>query len=225
MHTNTHLFLHLAAATATLATHVTLDRQCWIEHTLTSSAPYTSRNGQEYISLIPAYLQKQRKDYTPWSHTPICTPKLPSINNVLCIYTSTSFSNGRGISIFTTPSAAKDFAALPAFQNLSVFQDRAINVPTNTSRPTSIANKGIGLLSTKPLKFANRITSYTPVFLAYLEANSAPWTARTGGAEQSTNSPPRAAMSFSVSRMCLAMRGCGCRISSRRIRSRWRSGV
>lgn len=169
MHTNTHLFLHLAAATATLATHVTLDRQCWIEHTLTSSAPYTSRNGQEYISLIPAYLQKQRKDYTPWSHTPICTPKLPSINNVLCIYTSTSFSNGRGISIFTTPSAAKDFAALPAFQNLSVFQDRAINVPTNTSRPTSIANKGIGLLSTKPLKFANRITSYTPVFLAYLE--------------------------------------------------------
>ncbi|KAH4047187.1 hypothetical protein HBH98_175790 [Parastagonospora nodorum] len=169
MHTHAHLLLHLGAATATLATHVTLDRQCWIEHTIISSDYYTSKNGQEYISPIPAYLQKQVEDYTPWSHAPICTPKLPSINDVLCIYTSTSFSNGRGISIFTTPPASKDFAALPAFQNPSLLEARAINVPTNTSRATSIPNKGIGLLATKPLSFKDRITSHTPVFLAYLE--------------------------------------------------------
>ena len=169
MHTNAHLFLHFAAATATLATHVTLDRQCWIEHTLISSAYYTSKNRQEYVSPLPTYIQKQGKDYTPWSYPPICTPKLPSINDVLCIYTSTSFSNGRGISIFTTPSAAKEFAALPAFQTPSILQDRAVNIPTNASRATSIHNKGIGLLATRPLTFKDRITSHTPVFLAYLE--------------------------------------------------------
>jgi ribosomal RNA assembly protein len=88
---------------------------------------------------------------------------------VLCIYTSTSFSNGRGVSIFTTPSVAKQFATLPAFKNTSALEHQNINVPTDTWRASSMPNKGIGLLATKQLKFKDRITSYTPVFLAHLE--------------------------------------------------------
>jgi hypothetical protein len=161
-----HHFLLIVGATAT---HILLDRQCWIEHTLISASQYTSTGGQEYVVPVSIHVSPEEKDYAPWSYSPVCTPKLSSIDDVLCIYTSTSFSNGRGISIFTTPSIAQRFATLLAFKDPTALEHRNVNVPTDTWHASSIPNKGIGLLATRSLKFKDRITSYTPVFLAHLE--------------------------------------------------------
>jgi hypothetical protein len=165
MYIAAHHFLLPASSTA----HILLDRQCWHENPLSSVYHFSSKAGVEYVSSLSNSLTLGASKHAPWSHPPICTPKLETINDILCVYTSTSFSNGRGISIFTTPSAAKEVAALPAFRNHSALEERKINIPTNTYRATSIPNKGIGLLATKPLKFKDRITAFTPVLLAYLE--------------------------------------------------------
>jgi hypothetical protein len=165
MYIAAHHFILPASST----THILLDRQCWHENPLSSVYHFSSKVGAEYVSPVSNLFPSSAIDYAPWSHAPICTPKLENINDILCVYTSTSFSNGRGISIFTTPSAAEEFAALPVFQDPSALEEKNINVPTNTYRATSISNKGIGLLATKPLKFKDRVTAFTPVFLAYLE--------------------------------------------------------
>ncbi|KAJ5051295.1 hypothetical protein J3E74DRAFT_445268 [Bipolaris maydis] len=112
----------------------------------------------------------KKEDYGPWSHAPVCTSILPSINDKLCVYTDTSFAQNRGISIFTTPSLAKDFASLPAFRDASALVSQSINKPTDSYHATSIPGKGIGMLASRPLKFGERVTAYTPAFLAYLES-------------------------------------------------------
>ncbi|KAH8727683.1 hypothetical protein GQ44DRAFT_94110 [Phaeosphaeriaceae sp. PMI808] len=143
-----------------------LDQQCWHEHPLRTVNIYSSQDHQkEYASTIHI----KERDYAPWSYPPVCTNVLQSINDKLCVYTSTSFSNGRGITIFTTPKVASRFTSLPGFRDSSIFQTKNINTFSDTWHATSIPNKGIGMLASKPLKFKDRVTSYTPVFLALLE--------------------------------------------------------
>jgi ribosomal RNA assembly protein len=127
----------------------------------------------ELASPIQDSFQAKEEDYAPWSYPPVCTHVFESINDKLCVYTSTSFGNGRGISIFTTPTAAKQFAALPAFKDPSALSSQNINTLTNTWRAASIPDKGIGMLATQPLNFKDRVTAYTPAFLAYLETELA----------------------------------------------------
>jgi hypothetical protein len=171
MHTTNLPYVLLIAALSRLNNaHTILDRQCWHEYPLSIVVVSSSSNRRsELVSPIQELLQAKEEDYAPWSIAPVCTHVLESINDELCIYTSTSFGNGRGISIFTTPTVAKQFAALPAFQNPQALSSQNINTPTNTWRATSIADKGIGMLAKKPLDFKDRVTAYTPAFLAYLE--------------------------------------------------------
>jgi hypothetical protein len=170
MYTSSFCILSSALIISLTNAHVTLDRQCWHEYPFKTVNFYsTSSIDDEYVSAIEEPFQLKKEDHAPWSQPPTCTHVLQSINDKLCIYTSTSFGNGRGISIFTTPKTAKHFAALPAFNDPSALEAQKINIPTNTWRATSIPNKGIGMLATKPLKFQDRVTSYTPAFLAYLE--------------------------------------------------------
>ncbi|KAF1841083.1 uncharacterized protein K460DRAFT_380813 [Cucurbitaria berberidis CBS 394.84] len=95
--------------------------------------------------------------------------RLEAINDKLCVYTSASFGNGRGISIFTTPTLAKRFASLPAFHDPSALDTQGINTYSGIWQTSSIPGKGTGMLASKSLQFKNRVTAYTPAFLAYLE--------------------------------------------------------
>jgi hypothetical protein len=142
-----------------------LDRQCWHEYPL-SSYQLLSLPSKYHELAVPVHPYPT----TPptWSHPPICTQILPSINDKLCIYTSTTFASGRGISIFTTPTLAQQFSSLSAF--LNPFTLAKVNIPTNTYHATSIPNKGIGMLAIAPLVFGDVITSHTPAFIAYLES-------------------------------------------------------
>lgn len=167
------LFAHLTFVSTALS-QLVLDRQCWHEHPL-STADIISLPIQLHEIAFPLLqsgftTSSKQNLHAPWSYPPACTSILPSLNDKLCIYTSKSFAHGRGISLFTTPSLATQFAALPAFLSPSSLSTQAINIPTNTSRTALIPGKGTGLLASQPLTFGDRITAYTPAFLAVLES-------------------------------------------------------
>jgi hypothetical protein len=150
--------------------HIILDRQCWHEYPLSTTQTFSSpQRPKEYTSPSQSPFQPKQDDHAPWTHPPTCTPILSNINDTLCIYVSTTFSNGRGIAIFTTPSIAAQYATLPAFTSPSLLTSQSINIPTNTWRATPLPNKGIGMLATHALSFGDKVTSYTPAFLAFLE--------------------------------------------------------
>lgn len=151
--------------------HKVLDRQCWHEQSLRTVTIQSGLEPRfEIVSSSQGSKEPVEKDYAPWSYQPLCTHELESINDKLCIYTSTLFSNGRGISIFTTPSLADQFAALPAFTDQSALVKQGVNIDTGTWRAAPIPSKGIGMLAARPLRFKDRVTAYTPAFLAYLES-------------------------------------------------------
>jgi hypothetical protein len=94
---------------------------------------------------------------------------LQTINSKLCVYTNSSFSNGRGISIFTTPRLAEEFANLPAFQDAAALASKKVNIDSGVWRTEGLPGKGVGMLAKNKLEFKSRITAYTPALVAYLE--------------------------------------------------------
>lgn len=155
-----------------------LDNQCWSEGTLqtiTLQSHKTSTPSKitEIANGIPTTPRPVFSFHLPWpwTHQPICTTPLPSIQSPLCIYTSTTFASGRGISIVTTPSLAAHVASLPAFAQSSILQNDGTNKPTHLWFTSSIPGKGIGTLALHDLSPGTQILRYTPALLAYLEAD------------------------------------------------------
>lgn len=148
---------------------IVLDQQCWHQYPLSTFHLESSPSGSlEHATAIITPQKTSGNAHTLWSSPPICTEMLSNINDKLCIYTSTTFASGRGISIFTTPSLVQQLSAFPAFLKPAALAKA--NIPTNTYETTSIPNKGIGMVATKNLVFGDLITSYTPAFIAYLES-------------------------------------------------------
>ncbi|KAF1941812.1 SET domain-containing protein [Clathrospora elynae] len=170
-----YISLLIAQFTLVTSTEI-LDRQCWHEYPFRTIELRSSLDGtQDYATSIQIFAShdvkdNKEKEHTPWTHPPICTEKLPSINDKLCIYTSTTFSSGRGISLFTTPALAAQFAALPAFQDPSALSSQSVNTQKNTYSISPIPGKGLGMLASKPLRFGDRVMAHTPAFIAYLES-------------------------------------------------------
>jgi hypothetical protein len=155
-----------------LLTHLTsstiLTQQSWHETLLLTVTLQTSLDGMRQYAM-PTFYDKQTEQRAPWAHPVICTDTILSINSPLCIYTSTTFASGRGISIFTTPSIATKFASLAAFSYPNALKKDYVNTPTGTYRTQKITGKGIGIVASKDLGFGDRVTAHTPAFIAYLE--------------------------------------------------------
>ncbi|KIW78123.1 hypothetical protein Z517_07956 [Fonsecaea pedrosoi CBS 271.37] len=109
--------------------------------------------------------------FAPWSYKPACTAKISEIDSELCVYTDRFFSDGRGISIFTTPEVAKEFASLLASLKSSLKPDDepGVNQFTGAWYTHPVAGKGIGMLAKHDLSRGDITTAYTPVLLAYKE--------------------------------------------------------
>ena len=155
-----------------------LDNQCWPETalqttTLQSHKTSTPLRVIEVVNPINTDFRPSISFHLPWpwSYPPLCTSTLPSIQSSLCIYTSTTFASGRGISIVTTPELAAHIASLPAFTNPSLLKADKTNEPSGLWFTSSIPNKGIGTLALHDIEPQTQILRYTPAFLAYLEAD------------------------------------------------------
>ncbi|KAF2447878.1 SET domain-containing protein [Karstenula rhodostoma CBS 690.94] len=152
-----------------------LRQQCWHDHPLSTVNLQCSREAEvEYAQLSNAAISNclntdDRTTHEPWSYPPVCTDVLPSVGSSLCVYTNTSFSHGRGISILTTPELAERILVLPPFQDSEVLQ--GVNDFTGTWYTQGMPGKGIGMLAKRDLVFKDRITAQTPALLAYLESD------------------------------------------------------
>lgn len=158
------------------ALNFSLHRQCWREYPLSAVEIQSSKQDHEveYVQCSGALASDQfttpnSSNPGSWSHPPICTDILQNIGSKLCVYTSTSFSNGRGISIFTTPDLADQILTLPPFRDPS-FPHSNINAFSGNWYTKSLPGKGMGMLAKRDLKFKDRVTAYTPALLAYLES-------------------------------------------------------
>jgi hypothetical protein len=88
----------------------------------------------------------------------------PTEDEPLCLYTSLTFSRGRGISIITTPSIARTLATKAAWAQPSILDD--VNVeraPPYEAR--SLPGRGIGLIMNTTLQRGDRIFSHTPAIV------------------------------------------------------------
>ncbi|KAF2099799.1 SET domain-containing protein [Rhizodiscina lignyota] len=146
---------------------------------LSSNLDCSVSGGSERASEIdvPSLVKKSESfdtisDFFPWTHPPICTDIVSSLNAPLCIFTNASFSSGRGISIITTEDIALEFASLEPF----VLDHTPTNVNTSPSRQpwkaTPIANKGMGLVATESIPAGSLIAAYQPVVLVHPEISS-----------------------------------------------------
>ena len=104
-----------------------------------------------------------------WTHEPVCTGFLGELDSPLCVYTNSSFSEGRGISIFTTPKIADEIASLLPFQDAAALSSRGINVATDTWYTKEIPGKGMGMMAKHDLQRGDLLTVYTPFLLAHTE--------------------------------------------------------
>jgi hypothetical protein len=156
-----------------------LIEQCWHEYPITAVNLQSARDGKSEIaialnslSLVPTKQASSEpgSNHGPWTHRPICTEVLKSLNSKLCVYTDANFSNGRGISIITTPETAEEFAALPAFQDPAALD--GINVFSGAWYTQTLPEKGMGMLAKKQLKFKDPVTAYTPAFVPLLDGEA-----------------------------------------------------
>ena len=107
-------------------------------------------------------------NYGPWSYKPVCTKTFGDRGH-FCVYTSLTFGEGRGISLFTTPSLAKLVSRLPAFKNGHL--DGANNSTSPPWKAQQLPGRGIGLVATRDIHFGETVTSFTPALLVHVDLN------------------------------------------------------
>jgi hypothetical protein len=105
--------------------------------------------------------------FSPWSFRPVCTAVLPRIGSKLCVYTSTDFGRGRGVSIFTTPRVAQEVVSLLPFRDLTVLD--GISHGANLQYTQRMPSKGRGALAGSDLKRGELISSNVPLVIGYTE--------------------------------------------------------
>ena len=121
------------------------------------------------ITLIcPSEARDSGEVSSPWAEPVKCIPNNSSTTDY-CVYTSTEFAGGRGISFFTTPAIIEQIKLLPAFTNIDVHK----NVKRVEDPPWEVRNiqdRGNGLFATKQLQRGETIITELPVGVYHTDA-------------------------------------------------------
>jgi hypothetical protein len=108
-------------------------------------------------------------DYAPWSFKPQCMrgPDLgPGTDNKYCIFTSQEFSEGRGITLFTTEALAAEIASKPAFakpetiKGINNLVDPPWGPPPYDKK--TLPGRGFGMIANRTIFRGERIMQETP---------------------------------------------------------------
>ncbi|OCT46790.1 hypothetical protein CLCR_01966 [Cladophialophora carrionii] len=139
---------------------------------LLQSSETVADPGHDRIQPVSDQEQEGSDSYFPWTHKPICTKDVDDTGDQFCVYTNASFSNGRGISIFTRPAIAQEFASLPPFQDPTALSSNGINLDSDTEDlpwyTASVPGKGMGIFASRPLQRGDLITAYTPCLVTHI---------------------------------------------------------
>lgn len=107
--------------------------------------------------------------FAPWCYEPICTRVLDGIGSKLCVYTSKTFANNRGLSLFTTPEASEKIVASAPFRTPDVLSENAVNVVKSNWYTKLTPGKGLGMFAKADIQLGETITANTPVLIAFTE--------------------------------------------------------
>ncbi|RDI89529.1 hypothetical protein Vi05172_g108 [Venturia inaequalis] len=99
-----------------------------------------------------------------WSYTPKCIHS-KSLETQICVYTSKTFANNRGISIIATPDSAT------AVSKNAIFHDPSLSKTANSvfEAPYEIRKlhgRGFGLIANRTVRRGEKIFAHTPVVIA-----------------------------------------------------------
>ena len=183
MYSSTVTFAASLLALPTLAAASTatpfFSNQCISETVLLSASLACSQTGNSDLVIKfndfqsplakNSTVKKGKAEHGPWTHAPACTKVLSDVGSTLCVYTDATFSNGRGISIFTTPRIAAEFKNLPVFHNAAALDE--VNRIEDVWYTRQTPGKGTGMFANRTLKHGNRITTYTPVLLVHKDTS------------------------------------------------------
>ena len=180
---------------------VTLERQCSSLTILLFALSSCSLDGDEEVHLTsPPAKGKSQLDSDPrlgatgvandrplgsvtqpnsasleWDFPAACKKVFSENDGQICLFTSTTFASGRGISIITTPSIASTFLTLPAVADPGALA--TINNGTSSTdadeppcKPTPLPNRGIGTVATRSLRPGDPVTAHTPLLLVLSRA-------------------------------------------------------
>ena len=152
-----------------------LSTQCWPKHVELFQQFGCARTGASYISgkSMPAgggilegnpHTDRSREPSDdPWEYDPVCTTrKVEKLETELCVYTSTTFAGGRGISIITTPELIETFTRLPIFKHPhprdGLQHSKGLQITTTQS-------KGKGALAGSHFQAGDAVASNVPFIL------------------------------------------------------------
>ncbi|KAF2094774.1 SET domain-containing protein [Rhizodiscina lignyota] len=99
----------------------------------------------------------------PWSYKPDCVESSNDIEP-FCLYTSLTFADSRGVSVITTPTAAKSIEEMAAFTNKEALRG-ANTEPPFIYEARARPGRGIGLIANTRIYRGDRIFSHTPVLV------------------------------------------------------------
>ncbi|KAK0614604.1 hypothetical protein B0T14DRAFT_570525 [Immersiella caudata] len=147
--------------------------------------PFPSTNGTCSPFMIDDKTPQSIISTSPWTSPPYCiTPRSIQSTQKFCIYTSTSYNLGTGISILTTPEVATILAAsisdpLPPFEARSHLAHNGTLSPSQLSplpyEVLPLEGKGFGVIATKPIaKFDIIMTAFPDAIVdnAFLPAET-----------------------------------------------------
>ena len=100
------------------------------------------------------------KTPVPWTNLPHCTGRSDA-SNALCVFTDSTYAQGRGISIVTKPAIAKDFLKLRGFADPKVMA----GIPMSQFPPpfaiTQLPGRGMGVVANRTIERGELIMAYT----------------------------------------------------------------
>lgn len=104
------------------------------------------------------------------SGLPPCSQS-PSTSEEFCVYTSTWFAGGRGISILANSTQTKALLQLPPFADPTVLSSLGVNKvsdpPFNT---VQLEDRGVGLIANRTIRRGEWLMSFTPAFMVAKKA-------------------------------------------------------
>jgi len=120
------------------------------------------------ISLVCLTNASTSKDHVKWSEPVKCIPKNGSTTDY-CVYTSSEFAGGRGISFFTTPAIIEKIKQLPAFTKVDVHKN-AHSLEDPPWEIQYIHGRGNGIFATKQLHRGDTIITELPLGVYHADA-------------------------------------------------------
>lgn len=84
-----------------------------------------------------------------------------------CIFVSSTFANGRGIAVLTSPDRADYIASLPGFTDPEVLAHENVDEDPETSKfkMVHVPGKDMGVVATQPFQRGDHIMTFTPAIV------------------------------------------------------------